>query len=100
LTSTDTSLSPSDKFSIAFTSAEFQEKYSLKGKHILGLLTAYEIFRYLSPMRKIDHVSHLGGIAVGVVCAHVWKANKAKNGQKFEDEEKSARWHEVILGKK
>jgi membrane associated rhomboid family serine protease len=75
-----------------------QEQLQFTGWFVLTVLVVYEVIKFMSPLKDIDHASHLGGMLVGVISAQMYKSNEEKSGEKREGK-KHLRWYEILLGK-
>jgi membrane associated rhomboid family serine protease len=63
----------------------------------LAALAAYEVYGFLSPLKKKDHAAHLGGLAVGLATAQLYYDQEKQNGS--TKEKKRLRWYEIVLGR-
>lgn len=64
---------------------------------LLGGMVAYEVFRYISPIKTIDHAAHLGGMVVGVLSAQLYKMNAERSAEKREKKH-HLRWYQILTG--
>lgn len=87
-----------EKFSLIFLPSEIQDKVQLSGWMLLSGLVAYEVFSLLGPIKVVDRASHLGGMAVGVVCAQVYKKNEQKSGE-VKERKRRIPWYDIVMGK-
>ncbi|EXJ92300.1 hypothetical protein A1O3_00850 [Capronia epimyces CBS 606.96] len=82
-------------FSIMFLPPDLAEKFSFTGGTALAALTVYNLVRALGPVKRIDYVDHLGGIAVGIVAARWWKSNREKERS---ERKRQGSWWQTLSG--
>ena len=87
-----------EKFSPVFLPSDLQDKLQLSGWMLLSGLVAYEVFGLFGPIKVVDRASHLGGMAVGVVCAQVYKKNEQKSGE-VKERKRRIPWYDIVMGK-
>ena len=75
-----------------------RDRVNLQGWMILGGLVGYEVFRLFGPIKIVDRASHLGGMAVGVIAAQMYKKNEQKSGD-VKERKRRLPWYNIVMGK-